>query len=95
MHRPDWLAHNARRYAAFPIVTLLAERFASTVAPASAAYVDGGIGTHTSSQISTCKAKPGRSLASKIRSLPNGASCPATRTSRPAAAKPEVNCRRS
>jgi hypothetical protein len=32
---------------------LLADRFTSTVAPASAAQVLGGTGTHRSSQIST------------------------------------------
>src|SRR5437660_1433481 len=40
---------------------LLSDRLASTVAPASAPYVDGGIGAHRSSQISTWIASPGRS----------------------------------
>ena len=35
------------------MVMLLAERLLSIVAPASAAYVLGGTGTQTSSQIST------------------------------------------
>src|SRR5690606_40348469 len=68
--RADWFAQSAWRYSDLPIVTLLAERFASTVAPASAAYVLGGTGTQTSSQTSTKRAKPGTFSASKIRSLP-------------------------
>src|SRR2546421_11142980 len=39
------------RYHDLPIVMLDADRLTSTVAPASAAYDDGGIGTHTSSQL--------------------------------------------
>jgi hypothetical protein len=73
------------------MVMLLAERFASTVAPASAAKVLGGIGTHTSSQISTCIRKPATFSASKIRSLPNGTRSPPNDTSRLTASRPEVN----
>jgi len=40
-----------------PMTMLLADRFTRTVAPASAANVLGGIGTHTSSQISAWSAK--------------------------------------
>ena len=54
-----------RRYAALPTVMLLAERLANTVAPANAAYVVGGIGVQTSSQISACNLNPSRSLAWK------------------------------
>ena len=42
------------------MVMLLADRFASTVAPASAAHVEGGIGVQTSSQISTCSDEAGQ-----------------------------------
>ena len=69
------------------MVTLLADRLHKTVAPASAAQVDGGTGAHRSSQISTWSRKPGTSPAAKIRSLPNGASCPARLTSCPTASR--------
>ena len=39
----------------------------------------GGSGTHRSSQISTPTTRPGRSSAGNSRSVPNGASRPATR----------------
>ena len=52
------------------------DRLASTVAPPSAAYELGGMGTHMSSQISTNSDSPGTSVARKIRSLPNGTSTP-------------------
>ena len=55
---------------------LLADRFASTVAPASAPYVLGGIALQTSSQISTWTLKPGRSVALNTRSAPNGTVAP-------------------
>src|SRR2546423_3152356 len=48
------------RYHDLPIVMLDADRLTSPAAPASAAYDDGGIGTHTSSQISTWTQKFGR-----------------------------------
>src|ERR1043166_1973038 len=76
IHFPDWDAHRSRRYSALPIVILLAERLASTVAPASAPQVLGGIGTHTSSQTSTCSEKFLKLAASKIRSLPKGTRSP-------------------
>ena len=41
------------------MVMLLAERLASTVAPASAAWELGGIGTQMSSQISACTTRFG------------------------------------
>ena len=50
---------SSRRSSARATVIGLPERFASTVAPASAASALGGTGTHMSSQISTCSAKPG------------------------------------
>ena len=52
--------HSVRRKSALPIVMLLADRFASTVAPASAPNVLGGSGTQTSSQTSTCRTRPGQ-----------------------------------
>ena len=58
MHLADWPAQSARRYSALPIVMLLAERLASTVAPASAPQVLGGMGTQRSSHTSTKSAKP-------------------------------------
>ena len=52
---------------------LLADRLASTVAPASAACELGGTGTQMSSQISACTTRPGTSSAANSRSVPNGA----------------------
>ena len=57
----------------------LPDRFASTVAPASAAVALGGTGTHMSSHISTCRTKLGTSSAANSRSGPNGTSTPARR----------------
>ena len=53
MQRPDCDLTRSRRQAAFPIVSLLAERLTRTFAPATAALLLGGIGVHKSSQIST------------------------------------------
>ena len=78
-----------------PTVIGLPDRFASTVAPASAASALGGIGTHMSSHTSTCVAKPGRSEARKIRSGPNGTTCPATVMVPPRRSSPGANHRRS
>ena len=64
------------------MVILLAERFASTVAPARAAYVLGGIGVQTSSQISTWSLNPSTFSASKIKSFPKGTPWPKKGTSR-------------
>src|SRR4030067_320946 len=50
--RPDWLATSCERYSSLPVVMFEADRFTSTVAPASAAYDEGGIGVHRASQIS-------------------------------------------
>jgi hypothetical protein len=74
-----------------PITTLDAERFAITVAPASAANEDGGVGTHRSSQISTCRTKPLNPERRNNRSVPNGAVCPASRISLRRAVSPGVN----
>ena len=49
------------RSSARPMVIGEPDRFAITVAPASAASADGGIGTHMSSQISTNRLRPGTS----------------------------------
>ena len=73
----------------------LPDRFASTVAPASASPLDGGTGTNMSSQISTPTVRPGTSAAANSRSVPNGATCPATSMDRPTMPSPEANCRRS
>src|SRR5262249_30169910 len=91
--RPDCPAHSSHRYAALPMVMLLAERFASTVAPASAPQVEGGIGVQTSSQISTCSENPAKSAASKTRSLPNGTSWSSSLTTDRIACVAEANCR--
>ena len=93
MHFPLWAAHRSFRYWAFPMMMLLALRFPMTVAPASAAYVLGGTGAHRSSQISTCSERPSRSVASKIRSRPNGTFSPRIVTARATASRPDVNCR--
>ena len=66
------------RSAALPMVTFEAERLAITVAPASAAKVEGGRGDQTSSQISTARVKPGMSAASNDRSVPKATTSPAS-----------------
>ena len=53
---------SSRRSSARATVIGLPDRLASTVAPASAASALGGTGTHMSSQISTCSARPGTSV---------------------------------
>ena len=56
-----------------------ADRLTSTFAPASAANDDGGIGTQTSSQISTWKLSSGAPAdvrASNSRCAPNGTRWP-------------------
>ncbi len=57
---PTSVRTSSWRYSHFATVMFDAERLASTVAPASAASVPGGIGTHRSSQTSVCSTKPGR-----------------------------------
>ena len=76
--RADADRTSIRRSSARATVIGLPEMLASTVAPASAAPALGGTGTHMSSQISTCSARPGTSVARNTRSLPNGTSWPAT-----------------
>src|SRR5665647_2362881 len=71
-HRADALWHSSDRSDAFVTVIGEPERFASTVAPASAACADGGTGTHMSSQTSTCSVSPSTSAASNSRRDPNG-----------------------
>ena len=73
----------------------LPDRFASTVAPASANPLEGGTGTNMSSQSSTPMVSPGTSRASKSRSTPKGAARPATSTDSPVIPRPEANWRRS
>jgi hypothetical protein len=73
-----------------------AERFSSTVAPASAAYDDGGIGVHRSSQISAWKAKSGWFSSWNTRREPNGTSFwPRSSIVARDATSPGVNCRSS
>ncbi len=74
---------------------LLADRFASTVAPAIAPNVLGGTGTQTSSQISACTAKSGRSRAAKIRSGPHGTVSPSSSISPPTSSRAARNWRSS
>ncbi len=73
----------------------LPDRFASTVAPASAASELGGTGIHKSSQISAWTIRSGRSAQANSRSGPNGTVCPAKRISPPAQPSPEANWRGS
>ncbi len=72
---------------------LLADRFTRTVAPAIAAHDDGGIGTHTSSQISTWMPKWSMPAASKMRSVPKGTSAPPKVIERRSASRAAANCR--
>jgi hypothetical protein len=94
-HRSDCDWHRFFRSSARAIVMGLPLRFNRTVAPASAAREDGGIGTHTSSHTSACTTRPGTSRASKSRSGPNGASRAPTRMSCPHWSSPGANQRRS
>src|SRR5580698_9433938 len=55
------------RYAALPMISLLAERLAKTVAPITAASELGGTGIQRSSQISTASVNPGRLRQSKSK----------------------------
>ncbi len=81
-HRPDWPTTRSRRYWLLPIVSLLAEMFKSTVAPAIAWSALGGTGTQRSSQISiptttpSGPASPTVPCASKSRSIPKGTLLP-------------------
>ncbi len=62
-----------------PTVTSLADRFAITVAPASAAYVLGGNGAQTSSHTSRPSTKPGTFFASNSSLVPKGTVWPSSR----------------
>ena len=75
------------------MVMFEAERLASTVAPRRAAYVEGGIGAQTSSQISTCRVRSGFSAQRNRRSAPRGAVCSQHSTSRASASRDEANWR--
>ena len=77
--RADEAHTSSCRYSHFATVMFDADRLPSTVAPASAARVLGGTGTHRSSQMSTCSMKPGRCRARSRTSVPNGTSCPSSR----------------
>ena len=74
---------------------LLADRFKRISAPAAAPAALGGEGTHRSSQISIWNVNGASPSAAKIRSEPNGASCPATVIDPPRTPSPDVKCRRS
>ncbi len=74
---------------------LLADRLASTVAPASAACELGGTGIQMSSQISACTTRPGTSSAANSRSVPNGAVSAPTAISPPTIPSPTTKCRGS
>ena len=78
MHRALALRTSRRRSSARATVIGLPLRLTSTVAPSSAASALGGIGTHMSSQTSTCRRRPGTSVAAKMRSGPKGTSSPPT-----------------
>ena len=91
--RADWLPHSSRRISALPMVMLLAERFSSTSAPASAAWLDGGTGIQMSSQISTWKVTGTEPAERNSRSVPNGASCPASSISFVIVLAPDTKCR--
>ena len=75
------------------MVTLDAERLASTTAPARAARVEGGVAAQKSSQISMPSTNSGTSVAANSRSVPNGTVCPATVISPPTTPAPGVNQR--
>ena len=62
-------------------------------APASAPWVEGGVGVQKSSQISTWNEKPGNACASNTRSVPKGATAGPIRTSRPRRPAPGENQR--
>ncbi len=94
-HRALALRTSRRRSSARATVIGLPDRLASTVAPASAASLLGGIGTHMSSQISTWSSRPGTSVASKSRSGPHGTVCPATVIVESRRSSPGANQRRS
>ncbi len=84
---------SSSRESARPMVIGLPEGLASTVAPASAAFIPGACGTQRSSQISTPTTRPGTSCAAKSRSVPNGTGSPATVIVSPAIPAPEAKWR--
>src|SRR3954464_10156289 len=107
MQRADCDAHSSRRICGLPITILLADRFSRISAPAAAPAALGGAGTQRSAQISiwnvnaagaACPDPPPHAEsgtvaeAAKIRSDPNGASCPATVIEPPRTPSPEVKC---
>jgi hypothetical protein len=66
------------------------------VAPANAAYEEGGIGTQRSSQISAKKVKRGSSPAWKSNRSPKGmSSCPYSEIAIRVAEEAGANCRNS
>ncbi|MNL81401.1 hypothetical protein D3C87_2085010 [compost metagenome] len=76
MQRPECALQSAWRQSDLPMVTFEAERLSSTVAPASAAKDEGGIGVQTSSQISIWTVRSGMSEAVSRMSVPKGTSWP-------------------
>ena len=91
MHRADCEAHSSRRASALPMVILLADRFSRISAPASAAAVDGGCGTQTSSQISTWAVNGAVPCDWNSRSTPNGTLRSATLIAAPRIPEPDVH----
>ena len=75
-----------------PTVSSLAERFAMTVAPASAWKVEGGRALHKSSHSSTPSTKLGIWRQRNSSDVPKGTCCPQTVTVC-TSVLPGVNCR--
>ena len=95
MQRADCDAHSRRRASALPMAMLLADRFNKISAPASAAAVEGGSGTQTSSQISICAVKGTEPQDLNRRSVPNGTDCPPTSIAALRIAAPDAKWRPS
>jgi hypothetical protein len=95
MQRADCEAHSSLRISALPMTMLLADRFSSSSAPATAATPLGGLAVQTSSQISMWKVKGAAPSARNSRSRPNGAVVPAMLISAPTTPEPDEKCRRS
>ena len=75
------------------MVMLLADRFSSSSAPASAAWLDGGTGIQMSSQISTWNVTSTEPWLRNSRSVPNGVACPAKSISWTITLAPDTKCR--
>ena len=95
MQRADCDAHSKRRASALPITMLLAERFNKISAPPSAATVDGGSGTQTSSQISIRAVNGTEPRDLNSRSVPNATDCRPTSITALRIAAPDAKWRLS